>query len=292
MRRNRRNNIKKERAIMVTSSALVLAALTMTGLYIKNQNEELQDDGYSIDFTALEDSADDKFQEIAHNEGISIEEEMDQIANALEENEDALDYMPVEVGSGLVEIPGLTDEASQVQDEEVKARAVKEEIEQEPMQEQPIVEEQLEEAPIAAPPVLSFSESEGLLRPVAGDILMHYSMDGSIYFKTLDQYKYNPAVIFSATEGTQVSACADGKVIAIFDDAQIGHAITLDIGNGYHVTYGQLRDIGVTMDSHVNAGEILGFVAAPTKYFSLEGSNLYFKLTKDGAAMNPESLFQ
>ena len=93
-------------------------------------------------------------------------------------------------------------------------------------------------------------------------------------------------------EGSQVSACAEGKVIDIFEDAQIGQAVTLDLGNGYHVTYGQLRDIGVTLGSHVNAGDVIGFVAAPTKYYSLEGSNLYFKMTKDGAAFNPENLFQ
>ena len=139
---------------------------------------------------------------------------------------------------------------------------------------------------------LNFSEANGLVRPVSGDILMHYSMDGSIYFKTLDQYKYNPAVIFSAAEGTQVNACAEGRVVAIFEDAQIGQAVTLDLGNGYQVTYGQLRDLGVTQNSYVKAGDVLGFVAAPTKYYSLEGSNLYFKLTKDNVAVNPEQLFQ
>jgi len=277
---------------MITSSALVLAALTMTGLYIKNQNEQSKDDGYSIDFTALEESADDKFQEIARNEGISIEEEIDQIVN-----DDALDYMPVEVGSGDVEIPGLTDKVSEKQDNMTDTKIVEETpMEDAVMQEPPVEEAPIEEDvtvdPAPEAPVLSFAEENGLVRPVAGDILMHYSMDGSIYFKTLDQYKYNPAVIFSAAEGTQVSACANAKVIDIFTDAQIGQAVTLDLGNGYRATYGQLRDIGVTQNSYVEAGDIIGFVAGPTKYFSLEGSNLYFKLTKDEAAVNPEDLFR
>ena len=49
MRRNRRNNAKKERIIMIASSAFVLAALTMTGIYMKSNQEESQDDGYAID---------------------------------------------------------------------------------------------------------------------------------------------------------------------------------------------------------------------------------------------------
>ena len=121
---------------------------------------------------------------------------------------------------------------------------------------------------------------------------MHYSMDASIYFATLDQYKYNPAVMLSANEGDVVNVCADGKVVSIFEDAKIGNAVTLDLGNGYQATYGQLKDIQVTEGSYVNRGETLASVAAPTKYFTTEGTNLYFQLTKDGEPVNPEGMFQ
>ena len=49
---------------MVASSALVMGALTLTGIYIKGQSDRDTDDGYSVDFSALEDSIDDKAQEI------------------------------------------------------------------------------------------------------------------------------------------------------------------------------------------------------------------------------------
>ena len=89
-----------------------------------------------------------------------------------------------------------------------------------------------------------------------------------------------------------VTVCADAKVVSVFEDAQIGQAVTLDLGNGYQVTYGQLKDVPVTEGSYVNRGEVLGSVAAPTKYFAVEGTNLYFKLTKDGQAVNPEEMFR
>lgn len=57
MRRNRKNSIKKERIIMIASSAFVLTALTLTGIYMKEGNVESQDDGYTIDFTALEEDS-------------------------------------------------------------------------------------------------------------------------------------------------------------------------------------------------------------------------------------------
>ena len=40
--------------------------------------------------------------------------------------------------------------------------------------------------------------------PVSGDVLIDYSMDGAVYFPTLEVYKYNPAVILSAQADQQV----------------------------------------------------------------------------------------
>ena len=37
----------------------------------------------------------------------------------------------------------------------------------------------------------------------------------------------------------------------------------------------------------VNTGALLGYVSEPTKYYTLEGSNLYFQLLRDGEPVNP-----
>ena len=282
MSRNRKSNIHKERIIMLASSAFVLAALTMTGVYMKGQNVESEDDGYTLDFTALENNADDKLQEITENNDEHLLKEDENIPGLTADNtagkeiagapvtEDDLDYMPQEVGSGHVEIPGLTDQATLL--EEAGAAT-------------PLSEGTVETT-------LHFAESDGLQQPVQSDILMHYSMDQSTYFATLDQYKYNPATIFSAEEGTAVTACAQGKVTSVFENEEIGKAVTLDLGDGYEATYGQLTEITVKENSYVNPGETIGSVAAPTKYYSAEGSNVYFALTHNGEPVNGEALFR
>lgn len=266
---------------MLASSAFVLAALTMTGVYMKGQNVESKDDGYTLDFTALENNADDKMQEISeYNEEHLLKEEEnipELTANNTAGNEiaaapvteDDLDYLPQEVGSGHVEIPGLTD--------------------QETLQEAAEAEQRMPELTVEK--TLHFTGSDGMQKPVQSDILMHYSMDKSIYFATLDQYKYNPATIFSAEEGMTVTACAQGKVTSIFENEEIGKAVTLDLGDGYEATYGQLAEITVKENAYVNPGETIGSVAAPTKYYSAEGSNVYFALTHNGDPVNGETLF-
>ena len=43
--KSRKETIKRERIIMIASSAFVMAALTMTGIYMKEQEIQEQDDG-------------------------------------------------------------------------------------------------------------------------------------------------------------------------------------------------------------------------------------------------------
>lgn len=351
MKKNSRNNARKERIIMIASSAFVLTALTMTGIYMKSNNEEQQDDGYTIDFTALEDNVREKGQEIARGA------EEDLLAG-LEESapmEDDLDYMPMEAGSGLVELPGLTDRIQEgpVSD---KAPVTQEASSTGKNPEAPAVEEGIKTATPAPgtsesgretaegnaagnsgeaasestagnsgeaasggleesasgssgeaasdaagedtadnPPqgkILHFAAGSGLLRPVNGEVLIPYSMESSTYFSTLDQYKYNSALVIQAQEDTPVVACAEGRVIEIYENEEIGQAVTMELGDGYQITYGQLKDIRVRLNDYVNCGETFAQVASPTKYYCLEGSNLYLRLTMDGTPINPEALFR
>ena len=134
---------------------------------------------------------------------------------------------------------------------------------------------------------LSFGESSKLAWPIAGNVLLNYSMDKTIYFPTLQQYKYNPSIVISAAEGTGVACAADGIVESVYEDAQTGQTVVMRLGGGYELTYGQLQEVTVEEGDYVETGAVIGHVAEPTKYYSVEGSNVYFKLTKDGEAVNP-----
>ena len=136
-------------------------------------------------------------------------------------------------------------------------------------------------------PALEFGETDTLTWPVAGSVVLDYSMDGSIYFPTLNQYKYNPALVIGAGTGSQVAAAAEGIVESIYTDDETGTTLTMDIGNGYQLTYGQLTDLVVSEGQLVEEGALIGCVAEPTKYYCVEGSNLFFEMTKDGVPVDP-----
>ena len=136
-------------------------------------------------------------------------------------------------------------------------------------------------------PKLSFSEDTLMEWPVHGTILLDYNMDQTVYFPTLDQYKLSPAISVQAVEGAPVVSAVNGTVYSIENNAQTGTTVTMELGNGYQAIYGQLTDLDVAEGDTVTKGSIIGYVAAPTIYYSEEGSNLYFAMKKDGEPIDP-----
>ena len=63
MARRNRNSIRKERIIMLASSVFVLAALTVTGVYVRNSNRA-ERDNYVLDFEAIEKNSTDTAENI------------------------------------------------------------------------------------------------------------------------------------------------------------------------------------------------------------------------------------
>ena len=325
MARRNRSSIRKERIIMLASSVFVLAALTVTGVYVRNSNRAEKED-YVVDFEALEQGS----TELAEN--MVSGEELDTLFAGV--GTDDLDYDPSFQEANCQHVENTGEEAGlrtrlsqekendkkdekdekevtekEDTDKEKKESAKKSESKKsepaekkEEDQEAGMFDEtvdtamsgdvQAEAISTTVQPDLDFQEEEGLVWPIVGDVLINYSMDRTIFFPTLEQYKYNPAIVIAAAQGETISAAADGRVTSVSYDPTIGNTVVMDLGNGYELTYGQLENITVSEGSYVNVGDGIGTVAAPTKYYSIEGTNVYFKLTKDGEPINPMSRLQ
>ena len=266
---NRKETVRRERLIMVLSSVFVLAALVCVGIYTRETTVEEQNDGYQMDLAKLEVS------------------------------DDALDYMPreeilsegfyvQEADSGVVEIGKLQEDIKSLNEELGSLKMPVEDIGiVEEVQMEELIEEQ---ATTEIPEKPAYAEVSGFYMPVVGNVLMHYDMDHTVYFATLDQYKYNPATIISAKVGDPVYACADAIVSDIYTNEEIGIAVVLDLGNGYEVTYGQVKEVVYKEGTVVKRGTKIAEVAKPTKYYTLEGPNLYFAMKKNGEAKSAETL--
>ena len=300
-----RNGAGKERAIMLAASVFVLGALTLTGVYVKESSTEKNDDGYSVDLSSLENN--NTVQEEAegvveeNNDSLSVqnpdaEYELD-LEAVLEEGELDNTSIAKKIEDKKNEEDSKDDKESTKKDEETPETSTDtktQNVENENQKEISEANAQKSEASTSVSTTtwkaLEFTEETGLVWPTVGEILINYSMDQTVYFPTLAQYKYNPAIIIAAAEGKTIVAAADAQIVDIYKDNEIGNAVKMDLGNGYELIYGQLADIQVSKGAYVSAGDVIGTVAAPTKYYSVEGSNLYVKLSKDGTPVNPLTL--
>ncbi len=142
---------------------------------------------------------------------------------------------------------------------------------------------------------LSFKTDDGLAWPVSGNVIMNYSMDHTIYFATLMQYKCNPAIIIDAKVGKEVKSAAKGIVTKIDSkNDETGYTVTVNIGSGYTLTYGQLdkKSVSLKVGDKVEKGAKIGKIAEPTNCYSVEGSNLYFEVMKKDKPVNPMLLLK
>lgn len=146
-----------------------------------------------------------------------------------------------------------------------------------------------EDASVNAPAsAFSFTANSVLVWPVeTNDIIIDFSMDSTTYFATLDMYKTSDAVCIRSNVGSPVYAAADGIVTANSYNEETGRFISMDIGDNYELTYGQLKDIQVEEGSMVSVGDLIGYISEPTKYYSVEGANLYLKMTCNAEPADP-----
>ena len=145
-----------------------------------------------------------------------------------------------------------------------------------------------EEAEMAGNVLNAGYSSENVMSwPVRGEVIMDYSMDKTIYYPTLQEYKCNPSILIQSEEGTDVAAAFSGTVADVYHDAQLGTVVEMSLGNGYEAYYGQLENVDVAVGDTVRQGQIIGTVSTPTRFYSIEGSHLNFRVTRDGEPVDP-----
>jgi murein DD-endopeptidase MepM/ murein hydrolase activator NlpD len=266
--------------VLLCVGALAIVVIAMVGLRQSSENEnndnlvdlnepisEVVDEGKNQNHTETEPDHDNEPPSSVTNNNDG-NDEMD-VAQGDTENDE-----PVTDGS-LLEYDAYED-PNQTVDNTVDSN------------EEDQVDEPTEVQEVMQPATLHFNhENDKLLWPVSGNVIMKYSMDRLVHHATLQQWKVSPAMLISAEEGEDVSSVADGIITEIVEDDETGLTITASIGDDYSVVYGQLGDLTVEEGERIEKGQILGSINKPTKYYSVEGPNLYFQLLQEDKTLDP-----
>lgn len=228
------------------------------------------------------------------NQEINLNEPVDnEIADA---GAEVTEEHPQVIPDGDMDVPmdmWRTEDVAEENKDSVET-ALMPELSAEPDETEPEAEEVMSGQTLAYEPLdgLSFAGVEEVTMPVLGNTILPYSMDTTVYFQTLGTYRCNPGMLLQAPAGTDVASIWHGQVIGINETREHGTMVTVDLGSGYTVTYGQLQDVKVAIGDEVWSNTILGIVAEPTAYYEKEGSHLYFEIRKDGKTINPMEVLQ
>ncbi len=305
-----RKNDKKQRRSLLFSTAVVITGCLLTAFYV---NQEMPKSEYEVDLSQL--SAEQKQENLTgdmRTEGAGVAKvtgndvknpivlpESDTKKNTMgdskpETTEEQDQTERRTTSSEDQKIQQTSQDGDQVRQDRTEEDKLQSQSDSDKQQKNTSGQQNCtsEETTETSASVLTFAPEDGMTWPVIGDVILNYSMDAAVYFQTLEQYKYNPAIYISATEGTPVSACAKGVVKEIGTDAQIGQYVVTSLGSGYEVIYGQLTDLQVEEGSTVARGQVIGNVAKTTKYFSVEGDHVYLEILKDGSPVDPLQLLQ
>lgn len=256
--------IIKDKGIIIMSIVSVMAISGLVaGIMISDNN----DSSGTKQIAELDETSSSEQKETEDKTEVPAENEQNAAANVKKETTDAA---PSETTSENVDTAsgGSTDETDVSPEASVPGDS---------------------EASVNAPASsLSFTNNSILVWPVeTNDIIIDFSMDTTTYFATLDMYKTSDAVCIRSNINSPVYAAADGIVTANSYNEEIGHFLTMDLGNNYELTYGQLKDIQIDEGSVVTEGDLIGYISEPTKYYTVEGANLYLKMTCDGTPTDP-----
>lgn len=279
--------MQKEKISIIAASVFVLSALTLAGVYMSAQGDKKKEEN-RIDFAKLEqenNTAEEGGTGLADTRFVSgkAQAEMDTKKQAQTDKRFVESDMYDLSDNNDMDVDPAFTEANSGQVENTRQDGAKAGTDKAAV----FMEGQEPEQELVADTPLFFSEEDSLALPVIGDVILDYSMDKAVYHATMQQYHYNPALVVAASEGQTITAAADGVVSDVYYDSQTGNTIRFDLGNGYMLTYGQLDDISLKAGDRVAAGDVVGKVAKPTIYYTEEGTNVYYKLTKDGVPIDP-----
>lgn len=95
----------------------------------------------------------------------------------------------------------------------------------------------------------------------------------------------DPICIFTATSGAMVVATASGTVTAVNDDAEYGHNVWVDHGNGYVTIYKNQGEVKVKQGETVKQGSTLFLI-------NEENNRLGYQMMRDGSYINPMDMIE
>ena len=161
---------------------------------------------------------------------------------------------------------------------EVKKETEKKKTQETKKEEKKIDEETIDDKSASVTPEVTFANPLS-----SGFISKEFSIEMPIFSNTMNDYRVHKGIDIEAEKGAPVMAISDGNVECIYDDAMMGHCISVNHGNGLVSYYMGLSDEicdGITEGAPVYCGQVLSSVGDSTLVEIGENDHLHLEILK------------
>ncbi len=130
--------------------------------------------------------------------------------------------------------------------------------------------------------------SEGMMAPVVGNIITHFTKDSLVYSETLEEWTAHKGIDISAKEGSPVVAALSGTISEVYDDRLWGKVIIIDHGDGLLTKYANLSTTEMVQEgAKVNKGDKISEVGSSASIEMMMEPHIHFEVIKDGVSVDP-----
>lgn len=141
---------------------------------------------------------------------------------------------------------------------------------------------------IAMPTVAPFTFAQ----PVEGFLDRDYSMQEPQYFAVPNYYRLHPGIDLQVAYGTPVKACAQGTVVRVWQDHELGLCVRIRHDHGYEAVYAGLSDASyVKQGDPVAQGQTIGHAGNGVLAESDAQPHLHLEVWLNETAVDPVELF-
>lgn len=119
-------------------------------------------------------------------------------------------------------------------------------------------------------------------RPALGNITQKMG-----WVRKSNEWRYHDGIDLLVAEGSNVLAAADGVVIAIRSQADLGTLIVIEHGNGWETHYGHIQGVLVNPGQKVQRGTVLGQSSSKS---CLDNPGFHFSVYLKGSPVDPAGI--
>ena len=125
-------------------------------------------------------------------------------------------------------------------------------------------------------------------KPVNGSILKDYSVDELVYSDTMQDWRVHTGIDFSAEDGEDVKAVADGVIESVTDSGMLGTCVIVAHSNGLKTVYGNLqRESASIVGTQVKTGDVIAKVGNTATLEIDELPHIHFEVILNDENVNP-----